>query len=83
MYFIPLQKQQKPGGLDFSRLPSFYEQKEKPRRLYQNLRGYVARPAGFEPTAYRLGGGRSILLSYGRTVHSIIPNAKQLCKAFL
>ena len=45
--------------------------------------GMLARPAGFEPTAYRLGGGRSILLSYGRTVHSIIPNAKQLCKAFL
>ena len=22
-------------------------------------------PAGVEPTAYRLGGGRSILLSYG------------------
>ena len=55
VYFTPLQKQQKPGGLDFSRLPGFYGQKEKPRRLYQILRGYVARPAGFEPTAYRLG----------------------------
>ena len=27
--------------------------------------GSVAHPAGFEPTACRLGGGRSILLSYG------------------
>ena len=25
-------------------------------------------PAGVEPTAFRLGGGRSILLSYGNTV---------------
>ena len=41
VYFTPLQKQQKPGGLDFSRLPGFYGQKEKPRRLYQILRGYV------------------------------------------
>ena len=27
--------------------------------------GSSAHPAGFEPTACRLGGGRSILLSYG------------------
>ena len=29
------------------------------------LVGSYAHPAGFEPTACRLGGGRSILLSYG------------------
>ena len=28
--------------------------------------GVVARLSGFEPKAYRLGGGRSILLSYRR-----------------
>ena len=43
--------------------------------------GIVARPAGFEPTAYRLGGGRSILLSYGRTALVIIPKPAPVCKA--
>ena len=47
--FTPLQKQQKPGGLNFSRLPGFYGQKEKPRRLYQILRGYMVEHSGFEP----------------------------------
>ena len=27
VYFTPLQKQQKPGGLDFSRFPGFFEKK--------------------------------------------------------
>ena len=31
--------------------------------LYQILSMIMALPAGFEPTAFRLGGGRSILLS--------------------
>ncbi len=28
--------------------------------------GFLARPARFERATFRLGGGRSILLSYGR-----------------
>ena len=35
-------------------------------KLFQGF--FVARPARFELTAFRLGGGRSILLSYGRIV---------------
>ena len=41
----------------------------------------MARLSGFEPKAYRLGGGRSILLSYRRTTQGIIPKAYRICKA--
>ena len=37
----------------------------------------MAHPAGFEPTAYRLGGGRSILLSYGCKRFAIIPRREE------
>ena len=33
---------------------------------------FMAFPAGFEPTAFRLGGGRSILLSYGNMSRRIL-----------
>ena len=39
--------------------------KEKYQPLYQKLVLTMVIPAGFEPTACRLGGDRSILLSYG------------------
>ena len=60
----PLQKQQKPEGLDFSRLLGFYGQKEKPRRLYQILRGYVVEVAGFEPAAFWSRTKRATKLRY-------------------
>ena len=43
------------------------EHKKKKRNPPDHLvpSGFSAHPAGFEPTACRLGGGRSILLSYG------------------
>ena len=47
--------------------------KENPRSLcFSRFPGQAAHLAGFEPTAFRLGGGCSILLSYRCRNGSII-----------
>ena len=37
---------------------------------------FLAHPRGFEPPTCRLGGGRSILLSYGCVCQNIVPKKK-------
>ncbi len=46
--------------------------KEKYQPLYQKLVLNMVIPAGFEPTACRLGGDRSILLSYGTILSKVL-----------
>ena len=42
------------------------------RANLSNLVGKMVIPAGFEPTACRLGGDRSILLSYGTILSKVL-----------
>ena len=49
-----------------------YSKAEKERTKKAPFLGLVAFPPGFEPGAFRLGGGRSILLSYGNLLFGCV-----------
>ena len=38
------------------------------KAVFEDENGFLVFPAGVEPTAFRLGGERSILLSYGNVL---------------